>query len=206
MPRIAHLTRWLAVSLTLALLAGCATPRTTPDDSPDTDRWEAQRERVEALDTWVLTGKAGLRTPQETTSANLDWSQHSHYYRMLISGPFGSGRNLLEGREGRFTLTNAEGRFEAETPESLMQQQLGWSLPVSSLADWIRGLPADHSRHRLERDDAGFPQRLEQDGWRIEYRDWTEVESLTLPRRLVMEYEDLRVTLVVTEWRPVVEE
>ncbi|KAA0014197.1 lipoprotein localization protein LolB [Billgrantia pellis] len=206
MPRTSCLTCWLTMGLFLALLAGCATPRTPPSEAPVVDRWEAQRERLEALDTWVLIGKAGLRTPQETTSANLDWSQHSHYYRMLISGPFGSGRNLLEGREGRFTLTNAEGRFEAETPEALMQQQLGWSLPVGSLADWIRGLPAEHSQHRLERDDDGFPQRLEQDGWLIEYRDWTEAESLILPRRLVMEYDDLRVTLVVTEWRPVVEE
>lgn len=195
--------RWIAVSLALALLAGCATPGMTPDEALPSNQWQAQQERLEALDTWVLTGKVGLRTPQETTSANLDWSQHPHYYRLLISGPFGSGRNLLEGREGRFTLTNAEGRFEAETPEALMQQQLGWSLPVSSLSDWVRGLPAEHSQYRLEHDDAGFPQRLEQDGWEIVYRDWTEAGALVLPRRLVMEYDDLRVTLVVTEWRPV---
>ncbi|MFQ3788351.1 lipoprotein insertase outer membrane protein LolB [Halomonas sp. A29] len=198
--------RWFAVSLTLALLAGCATPGTAPDGQRTADQWEAQQERLEALDTWILVGKAGLRTPQESTSANLDWSQHPHYYRMLISGPFGSGRNLLEGREGRFSLTNSEGRFEASTPEALMQQQLGWSLPVSSLADWIRGLPAGHSRYQLDRDERGFPQQLEQDGWQIVYRDWVEVESLWLPRRLIMEYDDLRVTLVVTEWRPVVDD
>ncbi|WP_111414622.1 lipoprotein insertase outer membrane protein LolB [Billgrantia lactosivorans] len=206
MRRPPYAIRWLAAGLALALLAGCATPGAAPDGERAAGRWEAQQERLEALDTWTLMGKAGLRTPEESTSANLDWSQHPHYYRMLISGPFGSGRNLLEGREGRFSLTNAEGRFEAATPESLMQQQLGWSLPVSSLSDWIRGLPADHSEFRLERDDSGFPQRLEQDGWRIDYRDWTEVDSLTLPRRLVMEYDDLRVTLVVTEWRPTLDE
>ncbi|MCE8014570.1 lipoprotein localization protein LolB [Halomonas sp. MCCC 1A17488] len=198
--------RGLAASLALALLAGCATPGAAPDGERTADQWTAQQERLEELNTWTLVGKAGLRTPQETTSANLDWSQHPHYYRMLISGPFGSGRNLLEGREGRFSLTNAEGRFEAATPEALMQQQLGWSLPVSSLADWIRGLPADHSRYQLQQDERGFPQQLEQDGWQIVYRDWTQVESLWLPRRLVMEYDDLRVTLVVTEWRPVIDE
>lgn len=206
MRRPSSAIRWLAASLALALLAGCATPGTAPDGEPKSDQWEAQQERLEALDTWVLTGKVGLRMPQETTSANLDWSQHPHYYRMLISGPFGSGRNLLEGREGRFSLSNSEGRFEAATPEALMQQQLGWSLPVSALADWIRGLPADHSRYQLEHDERGFPQQLEQDGWQIVYRDWIEVESLWLPRRLVMEYDDLRVTLVVTDWRPAVDE
>ena len=197
--------RWMAACLALALLGGCATPSPTPDSHPH-GLWEAQQERLAELDTWVLIGKAGLRTPQENTSANLDWSQHPHYYRLLISGPFGSGRNLLEGREGRFSLSNAEGRFVAETPEALMEQQLGWSLPVSSLADWIRGLPSEHGPAQLEHDEAGFPVRLEQAGWDIEYRDWTEVESLWLPRRMVMEYGDLRVTLVVTQWRPVIDE
>ena len=128
------------------------------------------------------------------------------YHRLLISGPFGSGRSTLEGREGRFSLTTAEGRFEAETPEALMAQRLGWSLPVSALSDWIRGLPAEGSTHRVERDDLGFPRRLEQDGWDIAYRDWTRVEGLWLPRKMVMTYDTLRATLVVTEWRPALDE
>jgi outer membrane lipoprotein LolB len=192
----------LTTLLIVALLAGCAGRAPAPEGERASGQWNAQMDRLEALETWVLIGKASLRTPQDATSANLDWSQTPHYYRLLISGPFGSGRSTLEGREGRFSLTTAEGRFEAETPEALMEQQLGWSLPVSSLSDWIRGLPAEQSEHRLEEDRLGFPDTLQQDGWTINYRDWTRVEGLWLPRRLVMEYDELRVTLVVTDWQP----
>ncbi|WP_430886914.1 lipoprotein insertase outer membrane protein LolB [Halomonas gemina] len=200
------LPRLLIPLLALALLAGCAGRAPAPEGERAAGQWQAQAERLAELDTWVLAGKAGLRTPEDSTSANLDWSQHPHYYRLLISGPFGSGRSTLEGREGRFSLTTAEGRFEAETPEALMEEQLGWSLPVSALSDWIRGLPADDSAHRLEEDELGFPQRLEQDGWEIAYRDWTHVAELWLPRRLVMTYDELRVTLVVTDWRPALDD
>lgn len=200
------LPRLLPPLLALALLAGCAGRVPAPEGERAAGQWEGQAERLAELDTWVLVGKAGLRTPEDSTSANLDWSQHPHYYRLLISGPFGSGRSTLEGREGRFSLTTAEGRFEAETPEALMEEQLGWSLPVSALSDWIRGLPADDSPHRLEEDDLGFPLRLEQDGWEIAYRDWERVAELWLPRRLVMTYDDLRVTLVVTDWRPALDD
>lgn len=206
MPLPASAPRLLPVALALALLAGCAGRPATPEGGRQPGGWEAQQARVEALDTWTLIGKAGLRTPEESTSANLDWSQYPHYYRLLISGPFGSGRNLLEGREGRFTLTTAEGRFEAETPEALMREQLGWSLPVGALGDWIRGLPAPERPYRLETDTLGFPRHLQQDGWVIEYRDWTQVASLWLPRRLVMTYDEVRVTLVVNEWRPSLDE
>ncbi|MBB3183573.1 outer membrane lipoprotein LolB [Halomonas fontilapidosi] len=200
------LPRLLALLLALALLAGCAGRVPAPEVERAAGQWQAQAERLAELDTWVLVGKVGLRTPEESTSANLDWSQHPHYYRLLISGPFGSGRSTLEGREGRFSMNTPDGRWEAETPEALMEQQLGWSLPVSALADWIRGLPAEDTPHRLEKDALGFPQRLEQDGWEITYRDWMRVADLWLPRRLVMTYDDLRVTLVVTDWRPALDD
>ncbi|SFU87020.1 lipoprotein insertase outer membrane protein LolB [Halomonas korlensis] len=196
----------LIVLLIVALLAGCAGRAPAPGGERASGQWSAQKDRLEALDTWVLIGKASLRTPEDATSANLDWNQTSHYYRLLISGPFGSGRSTLEGREGRFSLSTAEGRFEAETPEALMEEQLGWSLPVSSLSDWIRGLPAEQSEHRLEKDALGFPATLHQDGWTIDYRDWMRVEGLWLPRRLVMEYDELRVVLVVTDWQPQLDE
>lgn len=198
--------RFLTPLVLLALLAGCAGPAAIQDEQRAEGQWEAQSDRLERLDTWILAGKAGLRTPEESTSATLDWSQHPHYYRLLISGPFGTGRSTLEGREGRFSLTTSEGRFEAETPEALMEERLGWSLPVGSLADWIRGLPAEGSEYRMERDELGFPAHLEQDGWEIDYRGWTRADGLWLPRRLVMTYGDLRVTLVVNEWRPVLDE
>lgn len=191
--------------LALLLLVGCAGRTPLPDAERNVGQWQDQADRTEALDTWMLIARVGLRTSQDGTSANLDWSQHPHYYRMLLSGPFGSGRSTLEGREGRFSLTTAEGRFEAETPEALMEEQLGWSLPVGSLQDWVRGLPGTGSDYRLEEDELGFPRRLEQDGWEIDYLDWTQAEALWLPRRLVMRYGDLRVTLVVTDWRPVVD-
>ncbi|WP_441316778.1 lipoprotein insertase outer membrane protein LolB [Halomonas sp. hl-4] len=184
------------------LLAGCATQAPQDESGRQAGDWEAQEAEVEALDTWTLVGKAGLRTPDENTSANLDWNQHPHYFRMLISGPFGGGRTVLEGSEGRFSLSNGDGQFEAETPEALMEEQLGWSLPVRAMPDWTRGLPGDDDNYQLETDEFGFPSHLEQDGWEIDYREWEQYNGLWLPRRLVMNYDDIRITLIVNEWRP----
>ncbi|MDR5875640.1 lipoprotein insertase outer membrane protein LolB [Halomonas sp. CUBES01] len=191
----------LAACAAVVFLAGCASQAPQDDGGRQSGDWDDQKAEVETFETWTLVGKAGLRTPEENTSANLDWNQHPYYFRMLISGPFGGGRTVLEGREGRFSLSNSDGRFEAESPEALMEEQLGWALPVSAMPDWVRGLPGDHDSYQLETDELGFPSHLKQDGWDIDYRDWERFEGMWLPRRLVMNYNDIRITLVVNEWR-----
>ncbi|WP_110648356.1 lipoprotein insertase outer membrane protein LolB [Salinicola peritrichatus] len=192
----------LAALLLVAWLAGCAGQTPAPSVPRQPDDWQRQQQELAALDTWTLAGKVGLRTPDDNTSANLDWTQSPNHYRMLISGPFGTGRSVLEGREGAVTLTTGDGRFEAASPEALMQQQLGWSLPISALDYWVRGLPAPGAPHDETADELGFPKELRQAGWVIDYRDWTYAGSLWLPSRLVMTYDDIRAILVVNQWEP----
>lgn len=186
----------------LGLLTGCATPTAVDDSGPKPGQWDAQKASLAALDTWKLAGKVGLRSPDENTSATLDWHQYPHYFRLLVSGPFGGGRTVLEGREGRFSLTNSNGRFEAESPRALMEEQLGWSLPVNAMPYWVRGLPDAERRHQIDPDKHGFPNQIEQDGWTIDYRDWVRADDLWLPRRLVMSYNNVTITLVVNQWQP----
>lgn len=197
--------RWwqpLAALTLVAWLAGCASQAPAPDVPRQPDDWQRQQQDLAALDTWTVAGKVGLRTPEDSRSANLDWSQAPDHYRMLISGPFGAGRSVLEGRQGSVSLTTGDGRFEASSPEALMQQQLGWSLPISALDYWVRGLPAPNRPHAQTDDELGFPKTLRQDGWNIAYRDWTYAGSLWLPSRLIMTYDDIRAVMVVNQWQP----
>ncbi|WP_129140085.1 lipoprotein insertase outer membrane protein LolB [Modicisalibacter coralii] len=194
--------RLAILTLSLLLLGGCASQAPTPETPRETGDWAAQQSHLKAFDHWRLAGKVGLRTRDDATSANLDWTQRGADYRMLISGPFGSGRSVLEGGPDGVVLTTGDGRYEADTPERLMERQLGWSLPVSALDDWIRGLPAPVVAHRMTRDDLGFPERLRQAGWTIDYRAWTRADGLWLPSRVVMTFADLRATLVVNAWHP----
>lgn len=190
----------LACLLALLTLAGCA-GRTAPTDSLEHGTWSAQRTAVENLERWRLAGRVGIRAPGDATTANLDWLQRPNYYRLLLSGPFGAGTSILEGRNDHVSLTTNQGRFEADSPEALMEEQLGWALPVSALDHWVRGLPAPERQHDISHDDQGFPDLLRQDGWEIDYRDWTQSAELWLPRRLVLAYDEIRVTLVINEWR-----
>ncbi|MCX2523826.1 lipoprotein insertase outer membrane protein LolB [Larsenimonas rhizosphaerae] len=196
------MTRSLPLITLVALLAGCATQAPGPNGTRHVGDWKNQQTTLDELDTWKLAGKVGLRAPDTHQSANLDWTQQASHYRLLLTGPFGAGRTVLDGQPGQVTLTNGDGEFSAPTPEALMQERLGWSLPVSSLDHWIKARPAPGSESHIERDDLGFPATLSQAGWVITYKRWTLVDGLWLPGRITMTQGDIRAVLVVTNWQP----
>tara|TARA_B100000700_G_scaffold28456_2_gene27241 strand:- start:3501 stop:4109 length:609 start_codon:yes stop_codon:yes gene_type:complete len=194
--------RFVLLIALAALLAGCATRGPVTSDSAERGPWQDQVARVQALTSWTLAGKVGLHTANESTSANLDWRHTPNYYRLLISGPFGAGRSTLEGTTQKVTLTTGEGRVSATSAEALLDQELGWSLPVSSLDHWIRGLPAPGDAFERKTDALGYPTQMRQDGWTIDYSDWMPADGLWLPRRLAMQRPGIDATLIINAWQP----
>ncbi|MBU1331607.1 MAG: lipoprotein insertase outer membrane protein LolB [Gammaproteobacteria bacterium] len=189
----------------ILLLAGCAGfgERESLEGEGSPALWQAHKAQVSQLDGWQINGKVGIRAPRDSGSGTLFWLQRQAYSDIRLSGPLGRGAARLTGRPGDITLEVAnQGRYQAESPEELLQQQLGLNLPVSHLLWWIRGLPAPDSRSRLALDGDSRLARLAQDGWDVEYLRYVEQDGYWLPERLRLTGHDLQVTLVIKDWQP----
>jgi outer membrane lipoprotein LolB len=189
----------------IALLAGCAglTSREVLEGAGDPTLWKAHKQQLDHLDAWQISGKVGIRAPQESGSATLFWLQRQDYYDIRLAGPLGRGAARLTGRPGDTMLEVAnQGRYLAESPEALLEEQLGWQLPVSHLLWWVRGLPAPGSKSRLTLDSDSRLAFLQQDGWQVEYLRYAKHNDYTLPERLKLRGHDLEITLVFKEWQP----
>jgi outer membrane lipoprotein LolB len=194
----------IALSL-IALLAGCAGfgERESLEGEGRPALWQAHKAQISQLAGWQINGKVGIRAPRDSGSGTLFWLQRQDYADIRLSGPLGRGAARLTGRPGDITLEVAnQGRYQAESPEELLQQQLGLNLPVSHLLWWIRGLPAPDSRSRLSLDSDSRLARLDQDGWDVEYLRYVEQNGYWLPERLRLTGHDLQVTLVIKDWQP----
>ena len=199
-----HLRHLVVFSL-IALLAGCAGfgARESVEGHGSPALWSAHKQQLTQLDGWQINGKVGIRAPKDSGSATLFWLQRQDYYDIRLSGPLGRGAARLTGRPGSVLLEVAnQGRYEAPTPEELLGEQLGWSLPVSHLVWWVRGLPAPGSKSRVTLNGDSRLANLEQDGWKIEYLSYTEQNGFWLPERVKLHGPDLDVTLVVKDWQP----
>jgi len=197
--------RTLTVFLLATTLAACSSlhQKETLELGGDPQAWKHHRQQVEPIQSWELQGKLGVRAPQESGSGTLFWLQRNDYYDIRLSGPMGRGATRIQGDDKQTTLEVA-GRapVSAESAEALLEQQIGWRLPVEHLLWWVRGLPAPDAPSRLQLDTHSRLARLNQSGWTVEYSRYQQVGEVQLPQRLQISGHDLLLTLVVTDWKP----
>ncbi|MCM2462302.1 lipoprotein localization protein LolB [Pseudomonas sp. CG7] len=197
--------RHLIVFSFIALLAGCAGfgARESVHGQGNQAQWREHKQQLSGLDGWQIDGKIGIRAPKASGSGTLFWLQRQDYYDIRLSGPLGRGAARLTGRPGQVSLEVAnQGRYEAPSPDALLEEQLGWKLPVSHLTWWVRGLPAPDSKSRLTLDAVSRLSNLEQDDWQIEYLSYAQQNGYWLPERIKLHGSNLDVTLVIKQWQP----
>ena len=194
------------ISLVLAVLslAGCAelSPYLTEQVADET-AWDSRKIELEHFDKWTITGRVAVQSGQEGWSATLHWDQDHDRYNMRFIAPLGQGTYELEGGPERVSLLTAENRtFNAEDPESLLLDNLGWSVPLHGLKYWIKGVPEPGiNTENLLLDDQGRLTDMQQSGWRISISRYSDFNGTQLPSRLYMHNDRFKLRLVVDDWK-----
>ena len=198
-----RLNTLLAVAL-LLLASGCSTftPREVLQGQGNAQAWQVHKAQTSQIDGWQISGKLGIRAPQDSGSGTLFWLQRQDYFDIRLSGPLGRGAARLTGRDGAVNLEIAnQGRYQGESAQELLGEQLGWQLPVSQLHWWIRGLPAPGSRSQLTLDSDSRLAALQQDGWQLQFLDYRDQHGFSLPQRLKAQRGELQIILVIKDWQ-----
>jgi len=91
---------------------------------------------------------------------------------------------------------------ESKTAEALLEDMIGWSLPISGLEYWIRGIPRPGSAYSHHLDQEGRARSIRQDEWTIDYRDYfAHAEGPQLPRRFKLVSEKVTLKLIIERWQ-----
>ena len=199
------LMRTLFLTCAMALLAGCAglTSKESVEGTGNPTDWKAHKDRINAIDGWQINGKIGIRAPSDSGSATLFWLQRQGYFDIRLAGPLSVGSARISGRTNDVVLDlSAQGRFQSNSAEDLLEKGLGWRLPLTQLFWWVRGLPAPDSPSQVTLDSDSHLNQLEQDGWHIQYLSYIEQNGYRLPERIKLKGENLHITLVIKDWQP----
>lgn len=194
--------RWLPLVLLVALtLAACAPVPVRR--GPDAALLRAQAERealLAAMPDWSLSGRIAVSDGHDGGSGRIDWSQHGSDFDIRLSAPITrqSWRLVRQGAQVR--LEGLEGGTrEGDDAQALLQQTVGWVVPVDALAAWARGARTGIGAS-LQFGADGLPALLSEQGWAVEYRAWTPGTTPALPKKVFASQGQSHVRLQVDRW------
>jgi outer membrane lipoprotein LolB len=190
----------LAWSVAALALAAC---RTAPLPLPAAPPWVTREVELQAREHFELKGRVAVAAAGTGFNARLRWAQEGARARLALEGPLGAGAVHVDAEGSDLDVVMASGaHLTSDAARAELAARLGFDPPLASLRYWILGVPdpahpadetLDPARQRLS--------ALEQDGWRIDYGDYVAVGSEWLPARLTLERADVRVKLLVDDWR-----
>ena len=166
------------------LLAGCVS---IPPPSPGTD--------------FSTKGKIGVVDGGDSWSARFVWRQSGERFEIDLWGPLGQGQTRLRGTPERLEINDAQGGVRTSgSPEALMLAELGWSLPLSLLLDWLRGQPSPEAPVAdAIHDPSGRLTDFRQLGWQVRFDRAGQASDDAPPRRITAKKPGYRVRVVISD-------
>jgi len=202
---IARISGKTLALLALLVMQGCAMFQPTPAPPPPAGTqvdWLQHLRHLTLLQEWKLQGKIGVHNKTDGGSAYIDWSQSFDSFYIVLSGPLGQGTTIVSGNPTGARLQQSGGTYVAESPEELVYEHTGWQIPINDLLYWVKGMPAPTGNPVITRTPLGTLATLKQDGWQLEYANYTETLGNLLPQKIRIRKGDLKVVLVIKSWQP----
>lgn len=157
---------------------------------------------IDQIDTFTIKGRLAVITQPKNHSARLKWQHDTASDHIDIYTPLGGKVAEIEKTATSVTLTdNKNNALSASDVESLTEKALGFRLPLSGLKNWALGRPHDKGlAEAMTWDVYGHVNTLQQNGWQIQYKNYTKQDSYFLPKKVFMKNDKLTIKLIIDEW------
>ncbi|MGZ8191383.1 MAG: lipoprotein insertase outer membrane protein LolB [Methylococcaceae bacterium] len=155
----------------------------------------AARVQLYDLPHWSLEGRVAVAGKNDSWSANIAWGHRPDKEHVKLSGPLGQGATIIEMTGDVVTMDRGDGHVQTSTqPELFINQQLGMFVPLQSLRYWVIGVPEPNQAFTEIGD--GFAQA----GWLVEYKQMQMVENTSMPRKITVVNNKVRLKLIIDQW------
>ncbi len=195
----------LIIIFSTLILTSCtslSSEQSTPQNSSQS--WGSRAQTLSKINSWDLKGLISIRNnaKPDNLTANVQWQQQQQQYSILFFGPLGAGSAKLTGTPGNVQLQTADGKtYTSTSAENLLAEQTHWTLPVSSLFYWIRGIPVPNIPAKKTFDSFNHLTELEQQGWKIQFLRYTSAHQIDIPNKIFLFSPDFNVKIIINEWK-----
>ena len=149
---------------------------------------------------FVLNGRIAVNHHGQRSTVNLRWVHTPGSNDILLLALLGITVAHIEHTE-KGVLLEANGKqYRSHDVETLMDEVIGWHLPLDEMYTWALAHPYPGSPFKVESNTDQQIVWLQQDGWEIRYPRYQSTAADSLPSKLLFRHNDLDLQLVVDEW------
>jgi outer membrane lipoprotein LolB len=185
----------------LLALAGCATPPHQPSTSNATTSLTTQTSR--AYHGRFAVQYVDQNGQQRNAYGNFDWRETDSTVTLQLLNPLGQTLAIVTSTPADATLELPNRQpLTADNVSTLMQQALGFALPVEGLRYWLQPSvdPTSRAHTKADPQDPSRLAQIEQDGWTIDYITYADAPATGIKRlNLTREDPPLAIKLVLDQ-------
>jgi len=194
----------ITLLMTTLIITGCSSLSNNKQPVESTEiaiSWIDHVQNMRLINNWQANAKVAIAIQKKTQSAKMTWLQQGEQFDITFSGPFGHAGPTLSGNDKSATLlVPKEQPLKSSSASALLQQRLGWQLPVENAKYWMLGIPSPTSESEVTlKDERLFS--LQQDGWTINYTNYTKVDDEYRPSKIIITRGDFKILLVIYKWQ-----
>lgn len=197
-------TQNMIAALFLLLLAGCSTVPDLPGTAIPLNA-KARQQQLQAMTQFNLRASIYIKAPSDSVSGSLRWQQQdAKQYHARMSTSIGISIFDLKQLPNYTELTVNGEHYMANDIDTLLQQLAGWSIPLSDMPLWLRGLPGERGTD-IVYDEFGRVTAFSLTDsagviWQLQYQGFF-ADALALPKRLLLTSSDTQIKLLIRSWQ-----
>lgn len=138
---------------------------------------------------FAISGRFLAKSATKNSYGNFTWVKSESSEELDFNTPLGQTVSKIMIQDGMATLTTADDTYTGDDLNAMMEDRLGFILPVVYLHYWIQGVPIPNQAVTANLHD-GFSQL----GWKIEYLAWYDPNH---PKIIQCSKDDLIIKLLI---------
>jgi len=177
--RSRHLILLMSVTLSL-LLGGCAGIPTHDTAQAGAGQQRTYHEDIEFSGRLLVLYQQNEK--EQALPGNFEWKQNKDSTLVTLLSQFGQiVATITVDADGATLVQAKQPPKHARDLDSLMDETLGWPMPIAGMRDWLQGF-VRNARGERTAVATGNDATLPSDGWQLRYASWQD--DFSLPKRI----------------------
>ncbi len=161
--------------------------------------------QLEKLEHWTIQGKLAIRSGDSAYNLRAHWQQRKQNFTLRLSGPLGwKPITITSNNNGVISIQRSGSLSSYKSIEALaaaVPELADWGNYLTAMPHWLKGIP--YSNYPIDNvsPDNVKPSFVEQQGWRIEYWRFTQIDGFQLPTKISMARGTTQAKIIVNQWQ-----